>query len=237
MKSFVINRHRRSFLIQMLAGGAAWAGGLSGFIRTAFGMGVFSYPSGIQKLQGEVKVNGIRAKVGKLVKTGDVVTTGPDSLAIIVINRSVYLLRDNTHVEFSSETSEQFKLQIVDVLRIINGKMLSVFDRRKRSIITQTAVIGIRGTGIYIESEPERSYICTCYGVADIESKATSQILETVRTTHHEAPRYVYAPGAKQLIAKAPVKNHTDSELIMLEKYVGRRPPFMNDDYENRGYY
>ena len=52
---------------------------------------------------------------------------------------------------------------------------------------------------------------------------------ETVQTTHHDAPRYVYAQGEMpiKMIAVAPVINHSDTELVMLEALVGRKPPFV----------
>ena len=49
---------------------------------------------------------------------------------------------------------------------------------------------------------------------------------ETVRTRHHEQPRYIMASGAPQMVVPAPVLNHTDAELTMLESVVGRKPPF-----------
>ena len=49
---------------------------------------------------------------------------------------------------------------------------------------------------------------------------------ETVRTTHHEQPRYIYAKGAPKMVTPAPMVNHTDAELEMLEALVGRKPPF-----------
>jgi hypothetical protein len=33
------------------------------------------------------------------------------------------------------------------------------------------------------------------------------------------------------MIMKAPVVNHTDAELILLEDLVGRRPPFFGKSY------
>ena len=49
---------------------------------------------------------------------------------------------------------------------------------------------------------------------------------ETVRTTHHEQPRYIMPKGAPQMLMTAPVINHTDAELSMLESLVGRSVPF-----------
>ncbi len=229
--------NRRAFIYQLLAGSGLGIAGLTGFMRTALGMGTFSITQGMRKVRGDVKINGVSAEVGTLVKYGDVVTTGPDGYAVFVIDKSAYLIRDNTHIELSGNNSDQYKEKTVNILRIINGKMLSVFGRRKRSIITQTAVMGIRGTGIYVEAEPQRTYVCTCYGVVDINAKADPEAKETVKTTHHESPRFVYASGQDQLIVKAPVINHTDVELIMLERLVRRNPPFVKEGGNGGGGY
>ena len=99
-----------------------------------------------------------------------------------------------------------------------------------RRIETPNAAIGIRGTGIYVEVERERTYVCTCYGIADIQAKDNPQARETVATKHHDQPRYVYGKSMAsiRMIEGAPVINHTDAELVMLEALVGRRPPFLD---------
>ena len=57
----------------------------------------------------------------------------------------------------------------------------------------------------------------------------TGKVLEDVKTRHHESPRYIYksVQGDGRLIAGAPVINHTDEELILLESLVHRKPPFV----------
>jgi hypothetical protein len=116
---------------------------------------------------------------------------------------------------------------LVTGLRVVTGAVLSVFATGERKTIrTPTATIGIRGTGVYVEIEPDRTYVCTCYGTADIEATADPQrYRETVTTRHHDEPRYVYATG-DAMMAKAAVLNHTDDELRLLESLVGRTPPF-----------
>ena len=52
-----------------------------------------------------------------------------------------------------------------------------------------------------------------------------------MRTTHHEAPRYIMASGSPQMVMPAPVINHTDAELILLEGLVGRQPPFIGQGF------
>jgi hypothetical protein len=93
---------------------------------------------------------------------------------------------------------------------------------------TPNGSIGVRGTGFYVDVQDTRTYACICYGVADLMT-TDGEKLETVRTQHHESPRYLYPAGATNRIESAPVVDHTDDELILLESLVGRRPPFVDD--------
>ena len=57
----------------------------------------------------------------------------------------------------------------VSGIKLLTGKLLSVFpSRRPVQLTTRIASIGIRGTGVYLEADPEQTYFCTCYGVADV---------------------------------------------------------------------
>jgi hypothetical protein len=58
-----------------------------------------------------------------------------------------------------------------------------------------------------------------------------------VRTTHHEQPRYIMGKGAPQMLMGAPVINHTDAELVLLEDIVARRPPFTQREGYKPGTY
>ncbi len=116
-------------------------------------------------------------------------------------------------------------------MRLFTGKVLSVFGQRsggrKLAIHTTTATIGVRGTGVYSESHKDSSYVCTCYGHTEIASSVDPQAREDVISTHHDAPRYIVAnPEGGKLILPAPMKNHTDEELMLVETLVGRTPPF-----------
>ena len=46
-------------------------------------------------------------------------------------------------------------------------------------------------------------------------------------TKHHDRPLYVLpASVSKKLILPAPIINHSDTELALIEELVGRTPPF-----------
>jgi hypothetical protein len=213
---------RRDFA-KLAAGGAVAGLGLSGWLRRAIAMARRPEFQGVHKLSGDVRVNGKTATIGTLVNVGDTVTTGPDGFVVFVAGLDAFLLRENGRLVLGGEGA------LITRLRVQAGKLLSVFAPGKapRRFETVTVVVGVRGTGLYIEAEKKRTYVCTCYGTSEISPTADPSAAETVTTRHHEAPRYVYLNGKnRQLIEKAPVVNHTDDELVMLEWLVGRRPPF-----------
>jgi hypothetical protein len=104
--------------------------------------------------------------------------------------------------------------------------MLSVFGKTDTVLQTPLATIGIRGTACYISAKPDKTYACVCYGQADLGGTEDGLALETVTTMHHDSPRYIYPKGSVVRIEKAPVVDHTDAQLRMLEALVNRRPSF-----------
>ena len=179
---------------------------------------------GIYRVRGDVRVNGNPAVEGMEIKAGDVVTTGARSEAVFVSGKDAYLIRANTRFEAQGTTAGAL---VLTGLRLVTGAALSVFSPgEQKTLRTATATIGIRGTGVYLEAEPTRTYVCVCYGTADLAASMDPSARETVQTRHHEAPRYIMGTGAPQMLMGAPVVNHTDAELTMLESLVGRRPVF-----------
>lgn len=187
------------------------------FLRRALAAG--SVEKGVYRVRGDARINGEPARQGQEIQAGDRVTTGPGAELVFVVGRDAYMVRERSSLSFGA-----------DALRVVTGAVLSVFGGGRRRIETTTATIGIRGTGIYVEVEPARTYVCTCYGEVELAARDDPASRETVRTRHHEAPRYIMAGGSPQMLMEAPVVNHTDAELILLEDLVGRRPPFMDAD-------
>lgn len=213
---------RRKWLLRTVA--SLGISALPGAIRQALAMGERPAAPGLYSVEGEVRVNGRLAEAGQLVRPGDIIETGARSQAVFVVGRDAYLLRAGSRLETAGRE------MLIDTLRIVTGKLLSVLGPGARRIHTATATVGIRGTGIYVEAEPDRTYVCTCYGTAELQSTEKPEERETVTTTHHDQPRYVYGKSMPsiRMIEGAPVVNHTDAELVMLEALVGRRPPFLD---------
>jgi len=165
--------------------------------------------------QGRVE-KGVRRSQGDVRITGERIDTGADGEVVFVVGRDAMLVRRNSSLTLAASG-----------FRLVTGAVLSVFaPGGRRTLRTETATIGIRGTGLYLEAEPQRTYVCTCYGEAVLEAVGDPAARETVRTRHHEQPRYIMAQGAPQMLMAAPVINHSDAELEMLEALVGRKPPF-----------
>ena len=213
---------RRVFL-RLTAGGAGVAALLSA--RWAQAMGTKPEFQGVHRLSGNVSIDGQPAKVRMPVNPGDTIRTGAHGMVIFVVGVDAYLLRENSTLTVEGEPT------LIQRLTLNAGRLLSVFapNKAERRFLTTTTVIGIRGTGLYIEAEKDKTYVCTCYGTTRLAVADKPDTGETIITRHHEAPRYIYpaSSGREELIVKAnKVINHTDDELTMLEWLVGRRPPF-----------
>ena len=209
---------RRKFLrvsAAVLALKMAW-------LRQALAAG--SVEKGVYRVRGDVRINGTPAKEGMDVKAGDVITTGPGSETVFVAGKDAFLIRANSRVVVEGVLGAL----VLTGLRVVTGALLSVFaPGEPKTLRTATATIGIRGTAVYLEADESRTYVCTCYGEAEIVSTADPSARETVRTTRHEQPRYVMGTGAPQMLMGAPVVNHDDVELNLLESLVGRRTPWI----------
>ncbi len=209
--------HRRRILQ------AICALGLSSYMVRVMSMGARPLTPGIRSFKGSVRVNGSPVKEGQLVLPGDTVVTGKTSEVVYVIGNNAYLMREDSHVQFGSDG-------ITAVLRVVTGKVLAVFGPGNKRIEMPTATVGIRGTACYIEATDTQTYFCLCYGTADITPKADPSQARTVVTRYHDTPFFIGADAALPLLKPAPVINHRDYELTLLEAMVGRLPPFGSKD-------
>ncbi len=200
-----------SFLPQQTAS-AAWFGNVPG--KLPVGQSVF-------RVEGKVTVNGKQADFNSSFEPGSKIVTGVNSKIIFVDGSNAHILRENSSMQLPDRSD------VASLMRVFTGALLSVFGRRKLRIASPTATIGIRGTGVYIEADPDESYICTCFGMADLIPSNTTVAEETVMSEHHDAPRFATrTESAGKRIRVAPFRNHTDLEVALIEELVGRVPPF-----------
>ena len=219
---------RRRLLIRALAGGllgSAWfdrslAAGLAGERPAKLPPG-----QSIYHVDGKVLVNGQVAAADTRIAATDVVETAPGSKIIFVVGANAMLLRGDSRVALKAAGPSE----PMTGFEVLKGRVLTVFGAGEpRRITTSTATIGIRGTGFYIEADPQQTYFCTCYGLADIAASKDLKSTQTVAASHHDKPLYIVGdaqPGNS--IRLAPFVNHTDQELMLIEALVGRTPPFV----------
>lgn len=233
---------RREFLVRALTMGLFAAGGALAWPRRVAARVPHELPPGqsIYRLRGDVRVNGQRADRDTWIPGDAEIETSSDSSLVFVVAKDAFIMRENSRLRLGAPapvpTREQadegwFGSTILTGLRLVTGALLSVFGERgpeeDLNLHTTTATIGIRGTGVYLESARDRSYICTCYGATTIAADSDPASREMIDSSHHDAPRYVLEDGkAGRLIEPAPMIHHTDMELLLIEELVGRTPPF-----------
>jgi hypothetical protein len=211
-----VARSRRLWMQAIAAMGAA---GASGYLSDLLAAG--DLPPGLHRVEGKVTVNGKEAKSGSQVNMGDKVVTGPGSTAVVVLKGDAMLMRADTIVQIQGNSG------LMSDMIISAGRVLTVFSKKNVSIKASTATIGIRGTGAYIEVLPGEVYFCLCYGEALVAGPNMAE--RTVVTKHHEEPLLLKESGGALRAEPGGFRNHTDEELVLLEKLVGREPPFMKD--------
>ena len=218
---------RREYLVKLLTMSALSATPMGVLHAAWWGSTPEKLPEekSIFSLEGDVRVNGQKADLESRIGGGDVVSTQRNSEVVFAVGGDSFILRSSSEMEIEGGGF------FVDTLRMLTGSVLSVFGKRtgqqQLTMNSATATIGIRGTGVYMESEPGLTYLCTCYGQVGLYSNKDLDDSELITATHHDAPKYITDKKTRNThIRPAPFKNHTDAELKLLEAIVGREVPF-----------
>jgi hypothetical protein len=227
-----IDDPRRAWLIRALSSGLFAAGIDQAAAQGFFGSKPARLTTGqnIYSAIGEVHVNDQAATLSTPVKPGDTVKTGNNSQIIFAVGTQAMILRSDSTLVIQQPVTVQPSLAatLIGGLRLLTGKLLSVSRNSPMKVITSTATIGIRGTGYYVEADPEQTYFCTCYGTTEVQATDDPLSKDTVEAAHHDRPLYIVKDGGEgRNIRNAPFVNHTDPELALIEALVGRAPPYV----------
>ncbi len=197
---------RRRFLGQSVAVGAVLT---------------FSVPvmaASIGETMGEVLVNGMRATRDTVIRIGDRIETAAGASLVFRIGNDAFLVREMSTVMLEASSGSR---ALLSALRVVTGAVLAVFGPGMRSVMTGLVTGAIRGTGIYVEATPARTYFCTCYG--NVGLSAADGTKKDVIATNHTA-HYIHAKAdAGGSIVAASMLNHNNQELAMLERLAGRK--------------
>ena len=222
---------RRTLLKLLAAAGVLGPAGLAGLCQQALANGNSPVTPGLRKIRGDVTINGKPAREGQKVGAGDTVMTGRGGEAIYVIDQDAFMQRENTTVNFGASAGADATKKL---MRVVTGRILSVFGKGERTIAVSTATLGIRGTACYIEDEGNgpadshaRTYFCLCYGSVELVPTAAPAGRTTYTTAYHDKPMYIHNDMKMQTkMVPAGVIHHSDAELTLLENLVGRQPAF-----------
>ena len=100
---------------------------------------------------------------------------------ILKVENDFYLVRPGTKLRFvSNQLSE-----------IVQGSLHAVFSKRKKELKIKIpqGTIGIRGTSIFVDLEPEkqRSYLCNCSGHTNLYDKNDKLLKSLISKGHKPA--------------------------------------------------
>ena len=197
-----------------LKAAAAWVamGGLPAAIAQA--------RSNVVQKTGDALLNGATLRPGQTIQTGDQITTGPGANLMFVIGNAAFQVRQNSMLTVERGAS----LNTVSLLRLLTGAVVSVWGKgRSRAIVMPTITAGIRGTGVYSEvfaDQNNRSYLCNCYGVVDLDSNGEKRVSTA---DYHQAFWGEVEPKGGRKLTPASAINHTDEELEFLAKLIDQR--------------
>jgi hypothetical protein len=182
---------------------------------------VLAAPDQVHDLRGRVSINNRPATTKSDILPGDRIVTGSDGHFVFVLGQDAFMVRQRSELVIERHESH-------NLLRLVTGALGAVFGRGARHrIVAANATAGIRGTGVYMETRGDGTYFCTCWGTVDLSATDEERDRELVESRGH-VPRLIAAkPREGTRFQSAPFETHTDAEMDILEKCVGRRSPLV----------
>ena len=192
----------------------------------------FGAPDQVHDLRGKVTIGGREATYQSQIVPGDRVVAGNDGYIVFAMGKDAFMLRSRS--EFVIERRDEGG----GFLRLVTGALGAVFGRGGRRVIHAANVTaGIRGTGVYLETRGDGTYFCTCWGEVELASSEDPKDHQLVVSSRHSPRLIANHPKDGTRFADAPFETHTDEEMDILQKCVGRRSPILvpGGDVEPKG--
>jgi hypothetical protein len=175
----------------------------------------------VHDLRGRVSINGAQATYKSAINPGDRIVTGSDGHFVFVMGEDAMMVRSRSEVVIERRDDN-------GILRLLTGALGAVFGRgRRRQIFAGTATAGIRGTGVYCETRGDGTYFCTCWGEVELAAAEDARDREVITSSRHVPRLIAPQPRDGTRFRDAPFETHTDEEMDILQKCVGRRSPIL----------
>jgi hypothetical protein len=182
----------------------------------------FAAADQVHDLRGKVTISNRPATWKSEIIPGDRIVTGNDGHFVFVMGQDAVMLRSRSELVIERYEESQ------GLLRLLTGAMGAVFGRgRSRRIVASNATAGIRGTGVYTETRGDGTYFCTCWGAVDLAATDDAADKQLVESKRHIANLIAPAAQGGTRFRGANFETHTDEEMDILEKCVGRRSPLV----------
>jgi len=170
----------------------------------------------IYDFKSPVLINGKLANKNSPVTFGDEIITGSRGRIGLRLAGNVYRVGNRSHLTLP-KTEKNF------TLNFFFGSVLAVFrSDTPKTIRTHTSVLGVRGTGLYLNVDSEQTFLCTCYGDIEFKDKENE---ENVRHIHGEYHNIVVLNHQTRAFSSQAMKGHKTSDLFELEALANRTPP------------
>ena len=170
----------------------------------------------IYHFKGPVLINGKLASANTPIHFGDEVLTGDKAYITLKLDGSVYRMGSRSRLALP-ETKENF------TLNLFFGSVLAVFRRdTTKTIRTRTAVLGVRGTGLFLNEDNEQTYLCTCYGDIVFSDKRDATNTAHIHAEYHQVIAFNHHT---KTFTKPAMVGHVTQDLFDLEALAERIPP------------
>lgn len=189
--------------------------------------------SEVHELRGTVRVNGELVTYRTRFKPGDHIVCGNDGYLVFIHGDDAFMLRSRSELMIGPRADDA---QRMGLFNLVTGALGAVFRRKSgfRQVKTQLATIGIRGTGMYVETRGDGTYFCTCWGTVELQANDNPGEREQIESRNH-TPRLIRANAIDgRRFKPAAFETHTNEEMDILEKCVGRRSPILVPEWFER---
>lgn len=152
----------------------------------------------VQKIHGQVFINGKEAKIDQTVEAKSLVEAKDKKSFVIIsfFNGSRFLLRNGVvNLEGTSGRDS--------VIDLVSGEIFSYVREGQgfsQKVKTKKAVMGVRGTKFYVKETPEESYLCVCDGKVEIKNSKSSALVSKNEDVHAKIDTVFQKSPANQMM-------------------------------------
>jgi ferric-dicitrate binding protein FerR (iron transport regulator) len=171
-------------------------------------------------LEGEVSIDGNKAKIGDTVSSRAFVATGSKSGCEIVFDgKNIISFDPDTKARLDVSGSVKGLDLEAGTIKAVLQKLAKIAGTDSFRLTSGNAALGVRGTVFAAHAENNVTYICCCNGTVDV-SDANGNHKETMQNAHHGSRVFTTANG-KIGVAPDGMEYHTDADMESLASKIG----------------